>query len=135
MTNIGTIPDSFTCDVFTRSGDEWVGQLDEEYLDTLEAGDVFVLGGENFEYSYRRGSKVYVDRTAARPTVPSWFSERLPLSYDLGREILAFQGELCERLAADGKSGGCESFRWTNTACRQSRGCSTSRFATPGRRA
>jgi ATP-dependent Lhr-like helicase len=105
MTNIGTIPDSFTCDVFTRSGDEWVGQLDEEYLDTLEPGDVFVLGGENFEYRYRRGSKVYVDRTAARPTVPSWFSERLPLSYDLGREILAFQGELCERLATDGKSG------------------------------
>jgi ATP-dependent Lhr-like helicase len=105
MTNIGTIPDSFTCDVFTRSGDEWVGQLDEEYLDTLESGDVFVLGGQNFEYSYRRGSKVYVDPTSARPTVPSWFSERLPLSYDLGQEILTFQGELSERLAADGKSG------------------------------
>ncbi|MXR50457.1 ATP-dependent helicase [Halovenus sp. WSH3] len=104
MTNIGTIPDSFTCDVFTRSGDEWVGQLDEEYLDTLEPGDVFVLGGENFEYRYRRGSKVYVDRTSARPTVPSWFSERLPLSYDLGREILAFQGDLCRRLLDGGRS-------------------------------
>jgi ATP-dependent Lhr-like helicase len=104
MTNIGTIPDSFTCDVFTRSGDEWVGQLDEEYLDTLEKGDVFVLGGDNFEYSYRRGSKVYVDRTSARPTVPSWFSERLPLSYDLGREILGFQRELLDRLTTDGKS-------------------------------
>ncbi|RQG91305.1 ATP-dependent helicase [Natrarchaeobius halalkaliphilus] len=94
MTNIGTIPDSFTCDVSTRAGDEWVGQLDEEYLDTLEKGDVFVLGGANFEYRYRRGSKVYVDRTSARPTVPSWYSERLPLSYDLGREILAFQREV-----------------------------------------
>jgi ATP-dependent Lhr-like helicase len=98
MTNIGTIPDSFTCDVFTRSGEEWVGQLDEEYLDTLETGDVFVLGGSNYEFRYRRGSKVYVDPTAARPTVPSWFSERLPLSYDLGREILAFQRELLDRL-------------------------------------
>ncbi|WP_049927894.1 ATP-dependent helicase [Halopiger goleimassiliensis] len=96
MTNIGTIPDSFTCDVYTRAGDEWVGQLDEDYLDTLEKGDVFVLGGDHFEYRYRRGSKVYVDRTSARPTVPSWYSERLPLSYDLGREILAFQGELLE---------------------------------------
>jgi|AntRauMinimDraft_3_1070383.scaffolds.fasta_scaffold00019_14 ATP-dependent Lhr-like helicase len=94
MTNIGTIPDSFTCDVKTRAGDEWVGQLDESYLDTLEKGDVFVLGGDHFEYSYRRGSKVYVDRTSARPTVPSWYSERLPLSYDLGCEILDFQGEL-----------------------------------------
>jgi ATP-dependent Lhr-like helicase len=96
MTNIGTIPDSFTCDVYTRSGDEWVGNLDEEYLDTLEPGDVFVLGGSNFEFEYRRGSKVYVDPTSARPTVPSWFSERLPLSYDLGREILAFQRELLD---------------------------------------
>ena len=104
MTNIGTIPDSFTCDVYTRSGNEWVGQLDEEYLDTLDGGDVFVLGGDNFEFRYRRGSKVYVDRTSARPTVPSWFSERLPLSYDLGREILDFQRELCERLANGGRS-------------------------------
>jgi ATP-dependent Lhr-like helicase len=104
MTNIGTIPDSFTCDVFTRGGDEWVGQLDEEYLDTLEAGDVFVLGGNRYEYRYRRGSKVYVDPTGARPTVPSWFSERLPLSWDLGREILAFQRELLEYLDRGGVS-------------------------------
>ncbi|MFB6296973.1 MAG: ATP-dependent helicase [Salinirussus sp.] len=104
MTNIGTIPDSFTCDVFTRGSDEWVGQLDEEYLDTLEKGDVFVLGGDRFEFRYRRGSKVYVDRTSARPTVPSWFSERLPLSYDLGREILRFQRRLLAHLDSGGTS-------------------------------
>ncbi|QSG12085.1 Lhr-like helicase [Halapricum desulfuricans] len=103
MTNIGTIPDSFTCDVFTRSGEEWVGQLDEAYLDNLETGDVFVLGGEHFEFRYRRGSKVYVDRTSARPTVPSWFSERLPMSYDLGREILTFQRESLSRLSEGGR--------------------------------
>ncbi|MFC7210151.1 ATP-dependent helicase [Natronoarchaeum sp. GCM10025321] len=97
MTNIGTIPDSFSCDVYTRASDEWVGQLDETYLDTLEKGDVFVLGGSNFEYQYRRGSKVYVDRTSARPTVPSWYSERLPLSYDLGKEVLRFQRDIVER--------------------------------------
>jgi len=104
MTNIGTIPDSFACDVLTRGSDEWVGQLDEQYLDTLEKGDVFVLGGANYEYQYRRGSKVYVDPTSARPTVPSWFSERLPLAYDLGREILRFQRALLENLDAGGVS-------------------------------
>ena len=102
MTNIGTIPDSFSCDVFTRASDEWVGQLDETYLDTLEPGDVFVLGGSNFEYRYRRGSKVYVDRTSARPTVPSWYSERLPLSFDLGREVLRFQREIVDRYGDGG---------------------------------
>jgi ATP-dependent Lhr-like helicase len=105
MTNIGTIPDSFSCAVHTRSDNEWVGTLDEGYLDTIDPGDVFVLGGQNFEYSYRRGSKVYVDPTSARPTVPSWFSERLPLSYDLGRAIVDFQGELSERFDAGGIEG------------------------------
>jgi ATP-dependent Lhr-like helicase len=102
MTNLGTIPDSFSIDVFTRSGGEWVGQLDESYLDTLQSGDVFVIGGTRYEYRYRRGSKAYVDPTSARPTVPSWFSERLPLSYDLGREILGFQGELARRFEEGG---------------------------------
>ena len=105
MTNIGTIPDSFSCDVLVRGADEWVGGLDESYLDTLETGDVFVLGGGRYEYRYRRGSKVYVDPTNARPTVPSWFSERLPLSYDLGREILRFQGALLDRLERGGVPG------------------------------
>jgi ATP-dependent Lhr-like helicase len=88
--------------VFTRSGEEWVGNLDEEYLDTLEPGDVFVLGGDHFSFRYRRGSKVYVDRTSERPTVPSWFSERLPLSYDLGREILSVQRTLLDRFEQGG---------------------------------
>ena len=105
MTNIGTIPDSFSCAVHTRSGNEWVGTLDEGYLDTIDPGDVFVLGGQNFEYCYRRGSKVYVEPTGARPTVPSWFSERLPLSYDLGRAIVDFQTELCERVDTGGVAG------------------------------
>jgi ATP-dependent Lhr-like helicase len=100
LTNVGTIPDSFSCDVYVRGGDEWVGELDEDYLDTLEPGDVFVIGGERFEFRYRRGSKVYVDRTGARPTVPSWYSERLPLAFDLAREILAFQRALLDRLGS-----------------------------------
>lgn len=102
MTNIGTIPDSFSVDVFTRASNEWVGELDEEYLDTLDTGEVFVLGGDRFEYQYRRGSKVYVDRTGARPTVPSWYSERLPMSFDLGRELLKFQRKILDRLESGG---------------------------------
>ncbi|MGB9965376.1 ATP-dependent helicase [Halobacterium hubeiense] len=102
LQNLGTIPDSFTVNVYVRGDDEWVGQLDESYLDTLEAGDVFVLGGDRFAYRYRRGSKVYVDRTSERATVPSWFSERLPLSYDLGREIARFQSELVAKHEAGG---------------------------------
>jgi ATP-dependent Lhr-like helicase len=104
LTNLGTIPDSFTVNVYTRGDEEWVGQLDENYLDTLEPGEVFVLGGDRFAYRYRRGSKVYVDPTSDRATVPSWFSERLPLSYDLGREIARFQGDLLDTYEQGGPS-------------------------------
>ena len=97
LTNVGTIPDSFTIDVLVRGSKEWVGQLDEGYLDTLEQGDVFVLGGESYSFQYRRGAKVYVDHADDRPTVPSWFSERLPLSLDLGMAVLEFQDELVGR--------------------------------------
>lgn len=100
-TNIGTIPDSFSCSVNVRGEDTWVGELDEEYLNTLNKGDVFQLGGSRYEYRYRRGSKVYVDRTTRAPTVPSWFSERLPLSYDLGTSIFDFQDEIIEKIRQD----------------------------------
>lgn len=105
MTNIGTIPDSFSCNVFTRGADEWVGALDEEYLDTLERGDVFLLGGERYAFRYRRGGRIYVDPTDDRPTVPSWYSERLPLSYDLGCELAEWQGDLIAVYTADGLDG------------------------------
>jgi ATP-dependent Lhr-like helicase len=101
MTNVGTIPDSFGCDVVTRDG-EAVGTLDEGFLDTLSPGDVFALGGERFAFRYRRGSKVYVDRTGERPTVPTWYAERLPLSADLAAEVLAFQADLLDRLERGG---------------------------------
>lgn len=103
MQNIGTIPDSFSCNVYTRESNEWIGDLDEGYLDTLEPGDVFVLGGDRYTYRYRRGANVYVDRTADRPTVPSWYSERLPLTFDLGREILSFHEAILERFDAGGE--------------------------------
>ncbi len=106
MTNIGTIPDTFSCNVFIRGTDDWVGDLDEEYLDGLEKGDVFVLGGDRYEFKYRRGSKVYVDPTSDRPTVPSWFSERLPLSYDLGRAILEFKAKMIREIK-DGDPRSC----------------------------
>ncbi|MFB6146933.1 MAG: ATP-dependent helicase [Halobacteriaceae archaeon] len=102
MQNVGTIPDSFDCDVLTRADEEWVGSLDEAYLDTLDPGDVFVLGGDRFAFRYRRGSKVYVDPTDGRPTVPSWYAERLPLSPDVGREVGAFRRKLLARYRRGG---------------------------------
>ncbi len=92
MTNIGTIPDESGYDVETRGDKNYVGTLDEEFLDHLNKGDIFTLGGSTYEFRYARGMKVFVDpRPKKQPTVPSWYSERLPLSYDLGVKIGEFR--------------------------------------------
>ncbi|MCC7565508.1 MAG: ATP-dependent helicase [Methanomicrobiaceae archaeon] len=96
--NSGTIPDEFSCDVLTRDR-VFVGKLDEKYLERMNKGDVFVLGGQRYRCAYRRGGKLYVDPTRERPTIPSWFSEKLPLSFDLGVRVLAFRKMMIGLLA------------------------------------
>ncbi len=95
MTNIGTIPDeSF---ITVKIGEEVVGKLDENFLERLKPGDVFVLGGETYEFRYSRGMTAQVRTSSGRPpTVPSWFSEMLPLSFDLAVEIQKFRRFIAE---------------------------------------
>jgi Lhr-like helicase len=72
--NAGMIPDQFSCDALTRDG-RWVGNLDEKYMEKLEKGDVFVIGGKSFRFCYRRGGNIYSDATSERPNIPVWISE------------------------------------------------------------
>ncbi len=90
MTNIGTIPDeSF---VTVKVGEHPIGKIDEAFLERLKRGDVFVLGGEKYEFLYSKGMVAYVNASVHKaPTIPSWFSEMLPLSFDLANEIGRFR--------------------------------------------
>jgi ATP-dependent Lhr-like helicase len=99
MTNIGTIPDETF--VTVKVGDQVIGQIDEAFLERLRRGDVFVLGGEKYEFLYSRGMVAQVKASVYRPpTIPSWFSEMLPLSFDLALEIGRFRRLLKEKFSA-----------------------------------
>ena len=90
MTNIGTIPEESY--VTVKVGDQIIGQVDEAFLERLRKGDVFVLGGERYEFLYAKGMVAYVNASVYRPpTIPSWFSEMLPLSFDLALDIGRFR--------------------------------------------
>jgi len=90
MTNIGTIPDETFIQVKIK--DQTVGTIDEAFLERLKRGDVFVLGGTRYEFLFSRGMTAQVSSSVNRPpTIPSWFSEMLPLSFDLGLEISRFR--------------------------------------------
>ena len=96
MTNIGTIPDETAISV--KIGEQVIGRVDEGFLERLKRGDVFVLGGYKYEFQFARGMTAQVKSAEQRsPTIPSWFSEMLPLSFDLSMEISRFRRLLEEQ--------------------------------------
>jgi len=107
MTNIGTIPEEAFVNVVIAGGDRKghkVGMVDEAFVGRLKPGDVFVLGGEKYGFLYARGMNIYVSASVKRPpTIPSWFSEMLPLSFDLALEISRFRELVKDKIKA-GKS-------------------------------
>lgn len=91
MLNIGTIPDEVMMQAYTLDG-RYIGQLEEEFVERLVKGDRFVLGGKVYEFSSAHGTKVRVKPAFdSKPTVPRWFSEQLPLSFDLALQIGKFR--------------------------------------------
>ncbi|MBW2969290.1 DEAD/DEAH box helicase, partial [Candidatus Woesearchaeota archaeon] len=99
MTNIGTIPDeSF---ILVKIGEQVIGKLDESFLERMKPGDVFVLGGNTYRFKFARGQTMQVSASSNRPpTVPSWVSEMLPLSFDLALEIGKLRRLLFEKFKA-----------------------------------
>ncbi len=97
--NLGTIPDEVAIDVVT-AGNKWVGSIEEEFLSRLKPGDVFVLGGRPYRFDSSRVMKCYVsDAQGEVPTIPPWFSEQLPLTYELALEIGRFREELASAVS------------------------------------
>ncbi len=95
--NVGTIPDESYAKIYSQKEKKFIGQVEEEFLEKLRKGDRFVLGGHVYEFVYARGMKGYVKLVEdAKPTIPSWFSEQLPLSFELGNDIGRFRFEIRE---------------------------------------
>ncbi|CAD5243384.1 ATP-dependent helicase [Thermococcus camini] len=96
--NVGTIPDEAKIRVYTMDK-KLIGTVEEEFAERLMPGDIFVLAGRTYEFVKSRGNRLYViPREGAKPTIPAWFSEMLPLSFDLALDIQRFRREVKELL-------------------------------------
>ncbi|MGC9149757.1 MAG: ATP-dependent helicase [Candidatus Micrarchaeia archaeon] len=92
--NLGAIPDEVSIQVFDMQGN-WIGSIEEEFLFRLKPGDLFVLGGKVYRFEYSRGMNAYVSKAFSElPTIPPWFSEQLPLSFELALKIGEFRRKL-----------------------------------------
>ncbi|MEK6895796.1 MAG: ATP-dependent helicase [Nanoarchaeota archaeon] len=101
LTNIGTIPEESFITVKIAPSGESVGAIDESFMERMKKGDVFVLGGSKYVYRFTRGMNLYVNSAENRtPTIPSWFSEQLPLAFDSALEIMRFRTLMKDKLKA-----------------------------------
>ncbi len=99
--NVGTIPQETQVDIFVGHGKKrsWVGSIDEGFLERLSSGDIFVLGGKTWRFKYARGLKAYVSPAPERrPTIPSWVSEMLPLSFDSALKVGRFRKMVSQKI-------------------------------------
>jgi len=101
--NSGTIPDESHVRVFTLD-DRYVGNLEEAFVQILTPGDIFVLGGRTYEFIRTEGMRAYVRKAEGRrPTVPSWFSEMLPLAFDSALEVGKFRRLIADLISKQAK--------------------------------
>ena len=91
-TNIGTIPDS--SGVLVKCDGETVGRIEEDFMERLKKGDTFVLGGNIYNFKYGKGMTINISPASGPPTIPSWFSQQLPLSFDLAIDIQRFRDHM-----------------------------------------
>ena len=88
-TNIGTIPDHSA--VLVKCDGEVIGKVEEDFMEKLKKGDSFVLGGRTYKFNYGKGMTINVSPASGPPTIPSWYSEQLPLAFDLAVDIQRFR--------------------------------------------
>lgn len=97
MTNIGTIPDE--SGITVKIGNRKIGTIDEGFLEKMKPGDRFVLGGDVYQFKFARGTVAQVSSASGqKPTIPSWFSESLPLSFDLAMGIQRFRKNVSDMM-------------------------------------
>ncbi len=100
--NMGTIPDSSSIKVYCYEPDgskSLIGSLDEDFVERLKKDDRFVIGGKVYEFRKSQGITVFVEKAWDKePTIPSWSSEMLPLSFELGVSIGMFKENMFKRI-------------------------------------
>ncbi len=104
LTNAGTISDSG--DIAVKRGQQYLGSIDEGFMELLKPSDIFVLGGETYKFVRMQGMTAQVvDAYGRSPTVPRWKSQALSLSSDAAKAVNTARNELLQLVSkAENKS-------------------------------
>ena len=101
--NAGTIPEYAEYAVHAEDYDKKIGTLEEQFVQRLRPGQVFVLGTKTWEFARVDRNRVYVrDGRGRAPTIPYWLGpDVIPRSFRLGDQVARFRSEMFGRLFAE----------------------------------
>ncbi len=97
--NVGTIPDERSVPV-RIAGERSFGRLEEDFVDRLRVGDIFVLEGRTVRVESIDRSGITTRAHRGRPTVPQWNSNIRGIESPLVEEIERLRVGLAERITA-----------------------------------
>jgi ATP-dependent helicase Lhr and Lhr-like helicase len=101
LQNIGVIPTEGMVAVKLKG--RTLGMVEEIFVRNLQIGDVFIIAGRPVRLERSGMMECFVARAdAAVPTVPRWNANKMPLTNKVAQEIIAFRGEMRERLKSAG---------------------------------
>ena len=114
--NVGTIPEHAEYAVHAEEYDKKIGDLDEEFVQRMRPGQIFVLGTKTWEFSRIERNRVYVrDGRGRSPTVPYWEGPAVSRTFQLGEQVARFREEMFQRLFTD--PGGLRQWLMTEYCC------------------
>ncbi|MGD8238020.1 MAG: DEAD/DEAH box helicase [Armatimonadota bacterium] len=98
--NAGTIPEYAEYAVHAEDYKRKLGTLDEQFVQRLRSGQIFVLGTRTWQFLRVDRNRVYVrDGRGRAPTIPSWHGpDYIPRSFQLGEQVGAFRAAVFGRL-------------------------------------
>ena len=96
--NVGTIPDERSVPV-RIAGERSFGRLEEDFVDRLRVGDIFVLEGRTVRVESIDRSGITTRAHRGRPTVPQWSSHIRGIENPLAEEIDRLREGVADRLA------------------------------------
>jgi ATP-dependent Lhr-like helicase len=97
--NVSTIPDEKKYKAIDESTGKSVGELDREFVFSIEPGTKIILSGRVWTFVKREGDVVYLypdyDVTGA---LPAWLGEQIPVPYEVAQEVCRRRAEALRAL-------------------------------------
>jgi ATP-dependent Lhr-like helicase len=97
--NVSTIPDEKKYKAIDESTGKSVGELDREFVFSIEPGTKIILSGRVWTFVKRDGDVVYLypdyDVTGA---LPAWLGEQIPVPYEVAQEVCRRRAEALRAL-------------------------------------